>query len=174
MFYFNWCIIINRLYNQAKDHNVKHGLEILFRKSYGEFFFNLTKREKRTLLKEIPFILSLAVFKALWEIFPSSREGFTRRFSFKIIKLWYFLVQGISISSIFIENTIEKYLKQTPLMNPCKCSQLPNVWVRWFLTTLDQAHEAPDTNNKNEGKMFGHLSTRGSSLKGIKIVTKYG
>lgn len=56
-------------------------------KSYGNFFFLLTKKEKRTLLKEMPFMLALAAFKAIWEIFPSSREGFTRKFAIKVAKL---------------------------------------------------------------------------------------
>lgn len=78
----------------------------------------------------MPFILSFAVFKALWEVFPSSREVFSRDFGVKIIKLMFYLVQGIKVSSVFIENKLEKYLTDTPVQALCKCTQLPNMCAR--------------------------------------------
>ena len=161
-----------RWYWGTKDLHIKQSLEALFKKSYGNFFFSLTKKEKRTLLKEMPFLLALAAFKAIWEIFPSSREGFTRSFCIKVIKLWYYIVQGISVSSIFIENKIEKYLVQTPQSNPWRCSQLVNVWTRWFLSTLDPMHEMHDNIDKTDRCSYKNSSIRGSSVKGLKLNSK--
>ena len=53
--------------------------------------------------------------KAFFENFIYSRSFFTREFGIKVFRLVFFKLQGITVSSEFIEANIKKYFKENIL-----------------------------------------------------------
>jgi len=50
----------------------------------------LTERQKRKYLDKLPFLLSHAVIKCFFDLFPSSMMRFNKAFGVKVVKLVFF------------------------------------------------------------------------------------
>ena len=74
----------------------------------------------KTKLKFVPFILSYAVVKAHISLFPSSREYFDKKFALKVIRLVFYVLQGVTVTTAHITRFIDQYFNK----NICKITHI--------------------------------------------------
>ena len=102
----------NSVYQNEKHKSIKKALVKKVNQSYGTFFFKLSQDEKNSLLKYIPFVISYCVIKVHLSVFPSSREYFDKEFGLKIIKLVFYILQGVTVTDVYIQKFITRHFSE--------------------------------------------------------------
>lgn len=140
-------IIFYSIFQEKKEERVQEALKQTFVKHYGLFFLKLNIYDKNKNLAFVPFILGHSYITAFYEIFPSSRLLFSKSFGLKIFRLWIFEIQGITVSTTYIETYLNKHFKDDllnmidittdntePESNPVNESE--NIWYPVDLKSL--------------------------------------
>ena len=110
-FYSLFWMIFYEIFQEKKSTTVRKMLSQSFASGYGLFFLNLSSYDKDKNLQLVPFILAHAFINLFYQMFPSSRLLFSRQFGLKIFRLCIYEIQGITVSTTYLELFIKTNFK---------------------------------------------------------------
>lgn len=112
-----WIIFYN-IFQEKTYEGVLDELKQIFTTSYR--LFNICFKGFETIQKQavidknlqmVPFILAHSYINIFYDLFPSSRLLFSRQFGLKVFRLCIYELQGITVSTTYIELFIWKNFK---------------------------------------------------------------